>query len=175
MADWIFEGNPRHYDLGAAVASSREQWWGTPHFRDQMAVGDRVWLQVVGPKDPGIYYIATITSPTYEHEVEAPEPRHFRWRTDIRFDYRVEPPLLRTELEADAELGSFRPFRGFEGSNVPVPPDIAAALAARAASRLQALGLAALQLGKRGRELLAVARCPCHGPTTESHATLLEV
>jgi hypothetical protein len=41
-----------------------------------------------------------------------------------------------------------------------VPPDIAAALAARAASRLQALGLAAFQLGKRGRELLAVGRCP---------------
>jgi hypothetical protein len=52
----------------------------------------------------------------------------------------VQPPLLRTELEADAELGSFRPFRGFEGSNVPVPPDIAAALEARAASRLEALG-----------------------------------
>jgi hypothetical protein len=34
MADWIFEGNPRHYDLAAAVASSRGQWWGTPHFRD---------------------------------------------------------------------------------------------------------------------------------------------
>ena len=142
MADWIFEGNPRHYDLGAAVASSREQWWGTPHFRDQMAVGDRVWLQVVGPKDPGIYYIATIISPTYEHDVEASEPRHFRWRTDIRFDYRVQPPLLRSELEADAELGSFRPFRGFEGSNVPVPEEIASALAARAASRLEPLGLA---------------------------------
>ena len=141
MADWIFEGNPRHYDLEAAVASSREQWWGTPHFRDQMAVGDRVWLQVVGPKDPGIYYIATITSPTYEHAVQPSEPRHFRWRTDIRFDYRVQPPLLRSELEADAELGSFRPFRGFEGSNVPVPPEIASALAARTASRLEPLGL----------------------------------
>ena len=140
MTDWIFEGNPRHYDLEAAVASSREQWWGTPHFRDQMAVGDRVWLQVVGPKDPGIYYIATITSPTYEHDVGPSDPRHFRWRTDIRFDYRVQPPLLRTELEADAELGSFRPFRGFEGSNVPVPPDIASALAARTASRLEPLG-----------------------------------
>ena len=143
MADWIFEGNPRHYDLEAAVASSRSQWWGTPHFRDQMSVGDRVWLQVVGPKDPGIYYVATIISPTYEHAAEAseaPEARHFRWRTDIRFDYRVQPPLLRSELEADAVLGSFRPFRGFEGSNVPVPPEIASALAARAASRLEPLG-----------------------------------
>ena len=141
MADWIFEGNPRHYDLEASVADSREQWWGTPHFRDRMAVGDRVWLQVVGPKDPGIYYIATIMSPTYEHPVEPSDPAHFRWRTDIRFDYRVRPPLLRSELVEDAELGSFRPFRGFEGSNVPVPPDIAAALAARAAPRLVPLGL----------------------------------
>ena len=137
MADWIFEGNPRHYDLEAAVASSRSQWWGTPHFRDQMAVGDRVWLQVVGPKDPGTY-LADL-----EHTAEAsetPEARHFRWRTDIRFDYRVQPPLLRSELEADAELGSFRPFRGFEGSNVPVPAEIASALAARVASRLEPLG-----------------------------------
>src|ERR1700690_4107611 len=156
MADWILEGNPRPYDLAAAVASSREQWWGTPHFRDQMAVGDRVWLQVVGPKDPGIYYIATITSPTYEHDVMPSDPRHFRWRTDIRFDYRVQPPLLRSELEADAELGSFRPFRGFEGSNVPVPPGIAAALAARTASRLEPLGLAPSKLTARRRRR---ARC----------------
>jgi len=49
MADWIFQGNPRHYDLDASVTASREQWWGTPRYRDRMAVGDRVWLQVVGP------------------------------------------------------------------------------------------------------------------------------
>jgi hypothetical protein len=143
MADWIFEGNPRHFDLGAEVASSREQWWGTPRFRDQMAVGDRVWVQVVGPHDPGIYYVATIISPTYEHAPETPETpeeRHFRWRTDVRFEYRVQPPLLRSELIADAELGSFRPFRGFEGSNVPVPAEVASALEERVASRLEPLG-----------------------------------
>jgi hypothetical protein len=64
------------------------------------------------------------------------EPAHFRWRTDIRFDYRIRPPLLRSELIDDIELGSFRPFRGFQGSNVPVPPDVAVVLAARAAPRL---------------------------------------
>jgi hypothetical protein len=139
MADWIFQGNPREYDLDAAVAACARQWWGTPRYRDRMAVGDRVWLQVVGPKDPGIYYLATIMSPTYEHPVQPSEPAHFRWRTDIRFDCRICPPLLRPELLADAELGSFRPFHGFQGSNVPVPPDIAAALAARAAPRLEPL------------------------------------
>jgi len=34
-------------------------------------------------------------------------------------------------------FGSFRPFRGFQGSTFPVPPDIAAALARRAQDRLE--------------------------------------
>ena len=67
------------------------------------------------------------------------DPDHFRWRTDIRFDYRIRPPLLRTELLEDVQLGTFRPFHGFQGSNVPVPSDVAAALAARVAPRLEPL------------------------------------
>jgi predicted RNA-binding protein with PUA-like domain len=139
MADWIFQGKSRDYHLDTAVAASREQWWGTPRYRDVMAVGDRVWLQVAGQKDPGIYYVATIVSETYEHPVQPSDPAHFRWRTDIRFDYRLRPPLLRSELLEDVQLGSFRPFRGFQGSNVPLPPGVAAALAARAAARLESL------------------------------------
>ena len=111
MADWIFQGNRGHYDLDAAVTASREHWWGTPRYRDRMAVGDQ-------PADPA----------------------RLRWRTDIRFDYRIRPPLLRSDLLEDGRLGSFRPFRGFQGSNVPVPLDVAAALAARAAPRLEPLG-----------------------------------
>jgi hypothetical protein len=139
MADWIFQGNRQHSDLEALVTASPEHWWGTPRYRDQMAVGDRVWLQVVGRKDPGIYYVATILSETYEHPVQPSAPAHLRWRTDIRFDYRLCPPLLRSELLEDVQLGSFRPFHGFQGSNVPVPPDVAAALAARADPRLEPL------------------------------------
>jgi hypothetical protein len=52
---------------------------------------------------------------------------------------RIRPPLLRSELLEALQLGSFRPSRGFQGSNVPVPPDVAAALAARAAPRLEPL------------------------------------
>lgn len=139
MADWIFQGNPKHSALGAPITAARETWWGTPHFRDRMAFGDRVWLQLVGPKDPGIYYTATIMSETYEHPVQPADATHFRWRTDIRIDCRILPPLLRYELLEDVQLGSFRPFRGFQGSNVPVPPEVAAALAARAAPRLEPL------------------------------------
>jgi hypothetical protein len=140
VTDWIFQGNPRRvHDLHAAVAASRRQWWSTPRYRDRTAVGDRVWLQIVGQNRPGIYYIATIMSPTYEHPGQPPDVTLGRWRTDIRFDYRIAPPLLRLELLGDPGFGSFRPFRGFQGSTVPVPPDVATALWERAAPRLEAL------------------------------------
>jgi hypothetical protein len=138
VTDWIFQGNPKHHELHAAVASSRRQWWSTPHYRDRTAAGDRVWLQIVGPDHPGIYYIATIMGPTYEHPDQPSGTTQGRWRTDIRFDYRITPPLLRLELLGDPQLGSFRSFRGFQGSTVPVPSDIAAALWERAAPRLEA-------------------------------------
>jgi hypothetical protein len=141
VTDWIFQGNAKQHDLEAAVAASRLQSWRTPRYRDRTVVGDRVWLQVVGRDEPGIYYVAAITTPTYEDpDWHAGGSASGRWRTDVRFDYRIDPPLLRVELLAAAGLASFRPFRGFQGSSVPLPPDVAARLWERAAPRLEALG-----------------------------------
>jgi hypothetical protein len=140
MTDWIFQGNGKRYDLDAAIKASRLQSWRTPRYRDRTGAGDRVWLQVVGRADPGIYYVATITAPTYaDPEWRDGDSAYARWRTDVRFDYQIDPPLLRAELLATAELASFRPFRGFQGSTVPVPLDVAAALRKRAARRLEPL------------------------------------
>lgn len=140
MTDWIFQGNGKRHDLEAAIKASRVQSWRTPRYRDRAVAGDRVWLQVVGRAEPGIYYVATITGPTYEDaEWRDGDSASARWRTDVRFAYRIDPPLLRVELLATGELASFRPFRGFQGSTVPVPPDVAAALRERAAPRLEPL------------------------------------
>ena len=139
MTDWIFQGNGKHLDLDAAIATSRVLSWRTPRYRDRTAAGDPVWLQVVGRDEPGIYYLATITAATYEDPDWHPgDSAYARWRTDIRFDYYIDPPLLRVELLATAELDAFRPLRGFQGSTVPLPPDVATLLRERAESRLVA-------------------------------------
>jgi hypothetical protein len=141
MTDWIFQGNGKQYDLDAALAASRLQSWRTPRYRDRAAAGDRVWLQVVGRRDPGIYYTGAITGPTHEDpDWHDGDSAYARWRTDVRFVYRIDPPLLRVELLATPALGSFRPFHGFQGSTVPVPPDVAAALLELASPRLERLG-----------------------------------
>ena len=63
MTDWIFQGNGKQLDLDAAITASRLRSWRTPRYRDRAAAGDRVWLQVVGRHEPGIYYVAAITAP----------------------------------------------------------------------------------------------------------------
>jgi hypothetical protein len=139
-ADWIFQATPKRYDVHAAVAASRQDWWNTPRYRDQIAIKDRVWLQIAGANAPGIYYVTMVMSLAYEAEPEGDESRTFgRWRTHIRFDSRINPPLLRPELLSYPGLESFRPFRGFQGPNVPVPPEVASKLSDFAATRLVSL------------------------------------
>jgi hypothetical protein len=103
VADWIFQANPKRYDVHAAVTRSPQDWWNTPRYRDRIALNDRVWLQIVGPDRPGIYYLATIVSLPYE----SPENEFGPWHTDIRWDYRIDPPLDRPELVGDPALQSF--------------------------------------------------------------------
>ena len=130
MADWVFQAD---HLVDDAVAHGRpEDWWNTPQHRDEISIGDRVWLQVAGRRSPGLYYLATVIRPVYEsHKRVLPEkPAFGRWRTDIRFQYRIVPPLLRSELLQDPELASFHPFRGFQGSNRPMPIEISSKLLA---------------------------------------------
>ena len=136
MTDWIFQANPKRYDVHAAVARSSQDWWNTPRCRDRIALNDRVWLQIVGRDRPGIYYLATIASLPYE----SPEGEFGPWHTDIRWDYRIDPPLARSELADDPVVQSFWAFRGFQGSNVPVPAEIASRLMELARPRLVGLG-----------------------------------
>lgn len=127
MADWIFQAD---HPVDDEVAHEPEAWWNTPHHRSDIAIGDRVWLQVAGRHLPGLYYVATVVRPVYEStEIVYPErPSFGRWRTDIRLGYRIAPPLLRSGLLQDPQLSSFRPFYGFQGSNRPVPAAIASKL-----------------------------------------------
>jgi hypothetical protein len=127
MADWVFQAD---HPVDDEVAQQTEHWWNTPQYRSDISIGDRVWLQVSGRHNPGLYYVATVIRPVYEstERVYPEKPAFGRWRTDIRFEYRIAPPLLRSELFEDAELASFRPFYGFQGSNRPVPMAISAKL-----------------------------------------------
>jgi hypothetical protein len=140
MTDWIFQANLKRYDVHAEAAQFRT-WWNTPWHRAEIAINDRVWLQVAGPYTPGLHYVATVETPVYEStEIDDPgSPTFGKWRTNIRFDYHIRPVLSREELLNDPELGSFPPFRSFQGSNQRVPSGVALRLLKVATPRLVAL------------------------------------
>jgi hypothetical protein len=137
MTDWIFQANLKRYDVHAEAAHIRT-WWNTPWHRAEIAISDRVWLQIAGPYTPGLHYVATVESAVYEStEIDDPDsPAFGKWRTDIRFDYRIHPMLAREDLLNDPEIGSFRPLRGFQGSNQRVPSGVASRLLKLATPRL---------------------------------------
>jgi len=105
MADWIFQDSARDHDLDARIAASPQRWWGTPRYRDRIAVGDRVWIQVTGPHHPGLYYVATAASKVYEHPGQPGEPTYARWRTDIRVDSASARPCCGPSCSATRPSG----------------------------------------------------------------------
>src|SRR5579859_6723510 len=55
MVDWIFQANLKRYDVHAEAAHFRT-WRNTPWHRAEIAINDRVWLQIAGPYTPGLHY-----------------------------------------------------------------------------------------------------------------------
>lgn len=48
MADWIFQANPKRYDVLAAAGERTDSRWSMKVHRDKVAVGDRVWFLIAG-------------------------------------------------------------------------------------------------------------------------------
>ncbi len=117
--------------MGLSVHLETTRDRGGTHCASALSVGDRIWLQIVGPYDPGIYYVASFTSLPYER----PDSEFGPWYSDIQYDYRIQPPLLRVEALEDSVLGEFRPLRGFQGTMARVPEDIVARLLRLTATR----------------------------------------
>ncbi len=61
MADWIFQANPKHYDVVGALAGLDEIAWRVPQYTGEVRPGDRVFLWRSGA-DAGVVGIATVAT-----------------------------------------------------------------------------------------------------------------
>jgi hypothetical protein len=134
MNDWIFQANPKRYDLLAAAERGTDDNWSVKVHRQRVQVNDRVWFQIGGPQ-AGLYVVGRIVSPVYESE----ENEFGRWKADIIYDSFIDPPLLRTEILAMPVLKNFHPLKGIMGTNFFVPPEIASILESAVAGRLRSI------------------------------------
>lgn len=144
---WMFQYDPDRYDL---VAYIREHGvydaWRAAQHRRRMQVGQRVYiLRSGGSQHAALVALGRIVSPPRP----APAGDDAAYRVDVLYEALVEPPLTRQEdVRADAILASYAPFcEGRQGTNFPLPPDVARRTAELLGDRLRPVPSTEADLG----------------------------
>jgi restriction endonuclease Mrr len=113
--DWVFQCNPKRFDLASLIESgTQNDDWTMSRHRQEVSPGDRVFFWQTGP-DARLLAVGHVTSPVYERESS-----FGRYGVDIGFDYKIVPPLTRQEALDNEILGKFPPFKGQQGTNFPI-------------------------------------------------------
>lgn len=122
MTTWIFQANPKRYDLLADWSDGEVVSWAANQHRDKMQPNDVVLFRLSG-KAAGLYATGTIVSTCYE------EPNEYgSWKVDVRYDNLIVPPVLRVETDEIAHKNDFRPLLGQEATNFLVPLEVEASI-----------------------------------------------
>jgi hypothetical protein len=89
-------------------------------------------------KSAGVYAIGTVIS----GPVRRPAADQYgEWKVGIRYDARVDPPILRAELLADPILGQVLLFTRWQGTNFPLEDAVARRLEMLTIGRLEPVWL----------------------------------
>jgi len=67
VTSWIFQANPRRYDLRAAIDGGSDRNWAMNQGRREVSVGDRIYFWESGPKAQ-LVAVGHVASPVYERD-----------------------------------------------------------------------------------------------------------
>jgi hypothetical protein len=134
---WIFQGNPKKYDVRGAVRALGELSWMVKQYKNETRPGDTVYLWESG-SEGGVVARATILTPP---RVSPPDPAEAAFRRDatlqgdadlqvrLRVDARVDPPVGRAQLKAHPALSGCAILRMSQGTNFALSDEEARSLA----------------------------------------------
>jgi hypothetical protein len=108
---FLFQANPRYYDIASAVRTLREMNWTTVQYKNEIEPGDRVYIWQSGT-DGGVIAEGTVlTGPKMEREQEGQEfvldPGKFageQLRVRLSIDRVLAEPIRRDFLQGHPEL-----------------------------------------------------------------------
>jgi hypothetical protein len=133
---WIFQANPKYYDIDSAVRELPEQTWLVTQFRNEIEVGDSVYLWKSGP-DAGIIAVASVlTEPAEIFAAEGEnkynrDPERFagkKLRVALHVEKVLSNPITRAQLKSHPTLSSLTILSFANASNFRVRNDQAQAL-----------------------------------------------
>jgi 5-methylcytosine-specific restriction enzyme B len=124
---WIFQANPKLYDIDGVLMSLREMSWSVNQYKQSINPGDAVFLWRSGPEG-GIVASATVqTAPAMieqdalQFAVQADKFDEVGLRVRLRIDDVYPVPLSRSFLSA--KLPDLSIIQSPQGTNFAVTPD----------------------------------------------------
>jgi MoxR-like ATPase len=128
---WIFQANPRLYDIDAAVGALSEMTWFVRAYKNQIAPGDEVFVWRSGA-EAGIIAVATVLAGPALMGAEEEELQFARellegfnlpqLRVRLRLDQVISPALSKEILKSDARLVQLSILKFSQGTNFIVTP-----------------------------------------------------
>jgi predicted Mrr-cat superfamily restriction endonuclease len=119
---WVFQANPKRFDLLQALDADSAVTWSVNQHRQDIQPGDRVWFRITG-SEAGIYAVGRVTSLPRKESNEFGD-----WQVDVTFEFRVNPPVLRAESDVDAILCATPALTGLMGTNLSLSAEADARL-----------------------------------------------
>ena len=127
---WIFQANPKLYNIDAAIRDLPELTWTVKHEALRASVGDRVFFWRAG-REAGVIALGTIIEPPTDRENLPAEEQYVlnlerlggtQSRVLVRVDQRLDEPLLRTVIAADPRLKELMILQFANYSTFKLPP-----------------------------------------------------
>jgi len=116
---WIFQGNPKFYDIYSALKDNSLKSWGVKQNKAEIKVGDKIIIWVVGDK-PGCYALATVSSEVKKIVPDDAENKYYIDKSkfnhqddgvEIIVDHNFwDYPVYKEQLSS--------PFHGRQGTNI---------------------------------------------------------
>jgi EVE domain-containing protein len=111
---WIFQSNPKYYDVDSAVRELSEQTWLAAQSPKQIQVGDTAYIWKSGPEAGIIAVGSVITEPAEMFSAEGEDkynhaPERFagkKLRVRLRIDKVLSTPIMRAQLKSHPKLSS---------------------------------------------------------------------
>lgn len=117
---WIFQGNPKIYDLETALREQVLNDWAISAHKDKIKVGDKVIIWITG-KDSGCYALAKITFPPREETSSAGDhlwmdKKESELKAGIAITHNlIDRPILKFQIDSEKELRNLKV--GLQGTN----------------------------------------------------------
>jgi hypothetical protein len=129
---WIFQANPKFYDIDAALLKLREMSWSVNQYKQSINVGDEVFLWKSGPEAAIVATARVLTSPSMKEQdglefaVQSDKFDKPGLRVQLRIENVYPVPLSRDVLKAS--LPDLSILQSPQGTNFAVTPEEAAAI-----------------------------------------------